>query len=184
MNDIVSKKLFCEVLGLPIEEGVEFILKEDVLLLKKGECCVYGMNIYEFAFKVKGWALKQGWYLNTCITNEGAYCDGDKPPTSQEFHIEADTEPEAIFKAGEWVLKQLKGENMKIFKVAYNPPFSARLINTLKVDYEPSMVDLEGQDGQYDIDLAEDAIENGNGDKKDWEVLEKLKKEGVDYIEI
>jgi len=73
---------------------------------------------------------------------------------------------------------------MKIFKVAYNPPFSAELINTLKVNYEPSMVDLEGQDGQYDIDLVEEAIEEGNGNEKDLEVLEKLKKEGVDYIEI
>ena len=70
------------------------------------------INIYELAFRVKEWALTKGLELSSHIQRAGdSWCiiydnhisqDSRKRVTS----IIEDTEPEAIFAAGEWVLNQ------------------------------------------------------------------------------
>ena len=75
---------------------------------------------------------------------------------------------------------------MTIFKVAYNPGFSEKIINALKEHYFPSMVDDEGISGQYSFDCLEEIINSGDIEisKEDMELFEKLKKENIDYIEV
>ncbi len=102
---MISKGLLDAVFGI---DTIDMSLYDTLLrynYLNDGYV-IANINVYELAHKCKEWALKQGWYLNAWITvNEGAYCDAIKLP-SQELHSEADTEPEAIFKACEWILEQ------------------------------------------------------------------------------
>lgn len=58
------------------------------------------INIYELANKCKEWAFIQGYALNS---NFRGYCDICDTGFLEGF--EAETEPEAIFKACEWILE-------------------------------------------------------------------------------
>ena len=75
------------------------------------------VTIYELAHKCKEWAIKQGYSLRSCIHDDGSHeryysiCDILKPlyDSSCLFDTllkttEANTELEAIFKAGQWIL--------------------------------------------------------------------------------
>lgn len=80
------------------------------------------LNIYELAHKCKEWAIKQGYSLCSCIHDDGSYeryysiCDILKPlyDSSCLFDTllkttEANTEPEAIFKACEYIMENKCG---------------------------------------------------------------------------
>ncbi|MEA3280219.1 MAG: hypothetical protein U9Q38_06440, partial [Thermodesulfobacteriota bacterium] len=66
------------------------------------------INIHELAHKCKEWAYSDGIMLQSYLYNDKARCDIEKFGVFEhEFQV-ADTEPESIFKACEWILEQLK----------------------------------------------------------------------------
>ena len=71
------------------------------------------INIYELANKCKEWAFKQGYELFSRILSNDHQPVGncvvyrvEADPEESLCITNADTEPEAIFKACEWVIKQ------------------------------------------------------------------------------
>ena len=107
----MNKKLLSEVLG----EEVTFIyeeLDEYNMLHYIINNCKCRTNIYELAHKVKEWALSLNFKLYSVLVKDGSktnlhkvFKNINKSIIDKTFR--ADTEPEAIFKAGEWVLKEI-----------------------------------------------------------------------------
>ena len=117
---MIGKELLSEVLGrYVVEFKNESWLKSNntIVYTLKDEESEDFINIYEFAHKCKEWAyankfkLKSGIYTTNGGENFGGYetnvyhCNKFG---SKEFS--ADTEPEAIFKACQWILdnKEIK----------------------------------------------------------------------------
>jgi len=121
------KQLLSEVLG----EEVTFIyeeLDEYNMLHYVVNNCKCRTNIYELAHKVKEWAFDNK-YIITCsplitelkwkkhsVRLTHFYLASKDRAIYDEFgsngRIEANTEVEAIFKAGEWVLKELNYDRL------------------------------------------------------------------------
>lgn len=76
------------------------------------------INIYELAHKCKEWAVLQDYYIEhgyeSIQESFGAYCilriyfDGDMIFNNFSGAEDYQKEPEAIFKACEWILEQTK----------------------------------------------------------------------------
>ena len=124
---MISKELLSVVLGIPLlhiryndTTNLYEIFKEDLFNWSDGS---YGrwsnleVNIYEFAHKCKEWAVnlspnkhalssypRWGDIRNYKKTN-GSYYICQHLVSGVQF--EAETEPEAIFKACEWILEQV-----------------------------------------------------------------------------
>lgn len=64
------------------------------------------INIYEFAFKCKEWALTKGYFIYS--TNELSFIKTFSLETIETFSNGKDTEIECILKACEWILKDIK----------------------------------------------------------------------------
>ena len=117
---MISKELLSEVLGAEVE------FAPTCLELANGSKCIewkkvtkaeshtavgfQGINIYELAHKCKEWALKYGYQLHSAMRN------GNLPIGMLTYeqdvlrhYFKADTEPEVIFKACEWLLEKTKG---------------------------------------------------------------------------
>lgn len=111
MEEIIREELFTEVLNIQFDWLQNIKLEGSILTYEKhyesfrGDSCSYWsdeeINIYELAHKCKEWAMDKGYYTESGLTGKLAQClvVGVK-------HFLADTEPEAIFKACEWILKQ------------------------------------------------------------------------------
>ena len=111
---MISKELLSEVLEENISEvykiGSNPNFKQNTLLFKLygcGELC--NINIYELAHKCKEWASKQ--YYSVMSGWEMTHWGGAyhvvlyKNPNSILFSMSTiETEPEAIFKACQWIL--------------------------------------------------------------------------------
>lgn len=67
-----------------------------------------GINIYELAYKCKEWANKQDYDNNCFVTILYENITSRAIITEDGFGFYANTEPEAIFKACEWILKETK----------------------------------------------------------------------------
>lgn len=71
------------------------------------------INIYELAHRCKEWARDNEFFLRSFYDYEGAFCYISAPVWVDKIEIPktgfcSDTEPEAIFKACEWILKQVE----------------------------------------------------------------------------
>lgn len=117
MNNIISKELLEEVLDKKLHlEHLWELNKNNEFLYYEGE---NGdgkhINIYELAYKCKEWALQQKPYYEIesriVANNTGGY---DSLPVAYACvifddmplrEIKAPTEPEAIFKACQWILE-------------------------------------------------------------------------------
>jgi hypothetical protein len=113
---MISKELLSEVLGLKVWRvlgSTENILRYCIYPNKGDEPSEYmfPINIYELAHKCKEWADNTGYILNTSIydcipfiniTNKNNPINNICWPNICEYK----SEPEAIFKACEWILKQ------------------------------------------------------------------------------
>ncbi len=111
MKELISKELLSEVLGLEkiddilesISEGfIEYTIEP--INSDKGiwEC----INIHELAHKCKEWAKTKGYAMFSAVTKNKAICLYDlwnKPIDSYEKLSKAPTEPEAVFKACQWI---------------------------------------------------------------------------------
>lgn len=112
MNIIdINKELLSEVLGI----------NDIVHVQKEGSCSIfisrannpaYIINIYEFTFKCKEWAFSKGYIISSGLTPVlGVNKDGWAEVFSSSTPLEGKlntfkqlSEPEAIFKACQWVL--------------------------------------------------------------------------------
>ena len=115
---MISKELLSAVLGLHC--GIKSIKNSEVIYWFDciGEIREHSINIYELAHKCKEWAYtnkyrlsssqhrlntKQEYYINNQIASYFCsvyYITND----DSDIQIDANTEPEAIFKACQWIL--------------------------------------------------------------------------------
>ena len=128
MKILPSKDLLSEVLGLKITkvcDEKEFGHRDNIIQLKYDNTLKLGdgsmaiardnghksMNIYELAYKCKEWAYSNGFIVSSGINSERKWwADSigvEEFPEVYEI-FSAETEPEAIFKACEWILKDNK----------------------------------------------------------------------------
>lgn len=103
---MISKELLSEVVGLCC--GVKSIRNLEVVYWFNciGEVRESSINIYELAHKCKEWAIKySGWTLQSYTNERGSGICRIKVGDGQEINkLIASSEPEAIFKACEWIL--------------------------------------------------------------------------------
>ncbi len=115
---MISKKLLSEVLNVRVHEiymrsdekvGIDYFTGDNNAVGFNTS-----MNIYELAHKCKEWAYSKGYEIKsfkrignfktkglyTCIVHDGVYRQWD----AEEI---VDKEPEAIFKACEWILNEV-----------------------------------------------------------------------------
>ncbi len=110
----ISKELLGEVLELDIQSFYISETSNNNLTMQvrcpiKEELYSKSINIYELAHKCKEWALSKECELLSCIRDENtSLCDIYSDVLDCKFTHYANTEPEAIFKACEWILKELK----------------------------------------------------------------------------
>jgi hypothetical protein len=63
-------------------------------------------NIFELAHKCKEWAVSKGYNIWSSAYGCECYIDGRNLVNNENIRFLACNEPEAIFKACEWILKQ------------------------------------------------------------------------------
>lgn len=106
-------KAYIEKIFEVIFDGCTFGSVEDDYLIHYSQPCVImdgswvesEVNVYEFANECKEWAISKG-YITHSIRNLKeyvVYISGDRKEHSDDFR--AKTEPEAIFLACDWLLK-------------------------------------------------------------------------------
>jgi len=116
MKESISKELLSEVLGHKdtvdsVKYSTSYANMELGILYKK-EYESYNLvdciNIYELAHKCKEWAWHQGFSIRSSVFTEGSSIKGKvdllENYTRSFEPVYGDTEPEAIFKACQWVL--------------------------------------------------------------------------------
>jgi len=115
---MISQELLSTVLDRPIKYIESDIKKINYNIngsITEGTIAYFNIewkfiNIYELAHLVKEWAL-DAFLLESDITGECRVYPIDpnhKAIMALEIEFIEDTEPDAIFAAGEWVLEQLK----------------------------------------------------------------------------
>lgn len=130
MKDLkISKELLNEVLKLEVVKhslynelhksfNITYMQSEDSL-----KSSWMPINIYEFTFKCKEWAINKGYQIISGLSDEPAYRSSDEKAYAKINHysgdsidnlkckykiIMANTEVEAVIKASEYVLKGIK----------------------------------------------------------------------------
>lgn len=66
------------------------------------------INIYELAHRCKEWALDLGYILYSNVYRGECYIDSRSFSDNTPVKFLSESEPEAIFKACEWILKQVE----------------------------------------------------------------------------
>ena len=115
---MISRKLLSEVLNIKI---YYINTKKDGALYIPDNCIGFewdnngyrelsgAINIYELAHKCKEWAYKNGWLLQVRTGTSLSVADifnSDKQELHIRKQISEKIEPEAIFKACQWILEQ------------------------------------------------------------------------------
>ena len=108
----ISKELIRKVLEKETEnlsdDFISDIIDNYIIFADDGEC-MFEVNIYEFAYKCKEWAyLQYGIIIQSYLYNGKWRVDILKGIEIDEFFKNIDSEPEAIFKACNWVLENSK----------------------------------------------------------------------------
>lgn len=109
----ISKELLSEVFGVNIDEN-DIYIKNNYTYYSYCRCdnewINASSNIYEFAHKCKEWALSKGYYLHSHIKEDNeCWCIVKSLDNiTRQFSCEMDTESEAIIKACQWILKEIK----------------------------------------------------------------------------
>jgi hypothetical protein len=119
-----SKELLSEVLGERIREFdikgsvLEIIVLRDCNFapynhpprIQKDCGIIKDINIYELAHKCKEWAMARGYFIySSCDGDTILINDDGNDITKFADQPQADTEPESVTKACEWLLIKLKG---------------------------------------------------------------------------
>ena len=105
-----SKELISKVLSKEVEEE-RFVDSNSLTYVNSG---IYeDINIYELVHKCKEWALSKGYDTRSGFNSylKCYFCDIYKDLIHQaryEYATKRTSEPEAIFKACEWIMEQTK----------------------------------------------------------------------------
>ena len=125
----ISKELLSEVLKLEVVKhslynelhksfNITYMQSEDSL-----KSSWIPINIYEFTFKSKEWAMNKGYQIISGLSDEPAYRRNDEKAYAQiryytedengngdyeDKYFMANTEVEAVIKASEYILKEIK----------------------------------------------------------------------------
>jgi len=112
---MISKELLSEALGLNIESIKGIQKNKNSITIWKGKQNTYpyalhsgsDINIHELAHKCKEWALTEDYVVvsRSRYKLEGYDCDIYTKDDHCIDDFESDTEPEAIFKACQWILE-------------------------------------------------------------------------------
>ena len=103
---------------IPKKELFETITNKNILFVdydgySNFEFDLYGnygyINIYEFAFRIKKFACKSGFYINSSTNCNEEIVKIQRQPRFEKIIIEKD-ELTAIYKAGELILNELNKE--------------------------------------------------------------------------
>ena len=119
---MISEELLSEVLGKPVYM-LELVLDKRYIIIyhDNGVMNTSNISIYELAHKCKEWAwvcdnirLESGRRYGTSATEYNcciSVYNGHKYYFDGEYkNFIADTEPEAIFKATQWILERIKDD--------------------------------------------------------------------------
>ena len=111
---MISKELLSVVLGIPSQHiryndttNLYEIFKEDLFNWSDGSYGRWGnleINIYELAHKCKEWAVNLGYILYSTVHGYECYIDSRSFIDNTPIRFLAESEPEAIFKACQWIL--------------------------------------------------------------------------------
>jgi len=105
----ISKELLSEVLGFEVSSV--YVAPNDTFVEAQSEYSDERVNIHELAHKCKEWALINHTFIESGLpykTRATAAVFNSDEGFLEGF--EADTEPEAIFKACKWLLANTKEE--------------------------------------------------------------------------
>lgn len=120
MTNLPSKELLSAVVGFEVTKFPVNRHAKKILFYSKTHCSVFdfvtsgdldigslfSINTHELAHMVKEWAMTKGFILYSSVYGFECYIDGRKFTDYQDVRFFSGTEPEAIFKAGEWILKE------------------------------------------------------------------------------
>lgn len=108
----ISKELLSEVLDLKVFASISNDTNElKCLFVDLDKSKELRINIYELAHKCKEWAYENDYYVYSIFTFAGegfCYLTHENNISKRLITFEANTEPEAIFKACQWILENLK----------------------------------------------------------------------------
>ena len=115
---MISRELLSTVLGRPVQSGPGRILvcENNVALAFEDEDVWSDINIHELSHKCKEWGVAQQLKHNfhiSIVTHKGSEYSATIVYWSDQLKNEsfrASSEPEAVFKACEWILTQ-RGNN-------------------------------------------------------------------------
>ena len=121
LEKIITKELLRKVLPKETEnlsEDFSFYIDEDYIVFRDEGECQFEVNIYEFAYKCKEWALSKGYTIES-HTNRSFISKYNreyfsvakifKETDSMRINtINESTEIETIIKACNWILEQNK----------------------------------------------------------------------------
>ena len=102
MKEVINKELLSEILEIKVDNIIK--IEENFIYFCIGLPLSQKINIYELAHKCKELCLRKNKYLSSTPYSKDLYvCTilGDEM-------FEAKTEPEAIFQACDWILKNEK----------------------------------------------------------------------------
>ena len=105
-KELLSEVLEFEVTSIYIAPNLKFIEAQSENRDER-------VNIYELAHKCKEWAYDNGYYIDS--GKHKSYCEAEigdlwGEPLGLRPEFKTTTEPEAIFKACEYILKQLSNK--------------------------------------------------------------------------
>ena len=108
---MISKDLLSEVLEININKIKEVHKVNNIIKIVDTKNMYNDINIYELANKCKEWAYEIDFYIYSIFTfaGEGAcYVTKDDEILKRLATFAGDSEPEAIFKACQWILDYQK----------------------------------------------------------------------------
>lgn len=112
MKDLIRKELLSAVLGKEVQRVDSnlsyFEEYSSAMLGVKINNYVQYWNIHELAHRSKEWAYEKDFYIYSVFSFAGeglCYVTKDEDVQKRLTTISADSEPEAIFKACQWILE-------------------------------------------------------------------------------
>lgn len=108
---MISKELLSEVLDRKVVEFIEeswLCSSNTIVYILEDDVNEDFINIYELAHKCKEWAYSKGYVIVSMNNFKWCYVNVSNLGGLTLKEVNSDTEPQAIFKACEWILKNLK----------------------------------------------------------------------------
>ena len=98
---MISKELLSEIMDDKVKSIR--IMNDTIFIYFENNNQEYFIDIYELAYKCKVWAYNNSYTLRSQL--KVCYCRFPNHNDIEEKIFKADTEPEAIFKACQWILE-------------------------------------------------------------------------------